>query len=451
MTRQAALLLLTFVAVGGLVVLVARCKVHSFIALILASLFVGVTSGMSLPAVVDSFQEGVGGVLKSIAVVIGLGTVLGKLLAESGGAERIAQALIDALGEKRLHWTMMLAGFIVGIPVFFSVGLVLLIPVVFTLARRTNASLLQLGLPLVAGLSTVHGLVPPHPGPMVAIEVLHANVGKTILYSLLIGFPTAVVVGPWLGRWLAGRETVVATGGIGAQLAQAPKHQNPPGVALAIFTILLPVMLMVLSSAADITLPKTNALRQVADFAGSPVVALLTATLFAMWSFGFARGFDRSQLLKFSEDCLAPVATMLLVIGAGGGFNRVLVNSGVGDAIATVGKSLPVSPILLGWLIASLIRVAVGSATVAITTAAGIMAPIVAATPGVNVELLVIALGAGSLILSHVNDGGFWFVKEYLNLSVPQTLRTWTVIETGIAVVALVLVLVLDMVLKLAR
>ncbi|HVY68318.1 MAG TPA: SLC13 family permease, partial [Verrucomicrobiae bacterium] len=243
MTHDANLLLLTLLAVAGLVALVAWGKLHSFLALTLASLFMGAASGMKLPAVVDAFQEGVGGVLKSIAMVIGLGTVLGKLLAESGGAERVANVLIAALGQRRLPWAMMLVGFVVGIPVFFSVGLVLLIPILFTLTRQTGAPLLGFGIPLIAGLSVVHGLVPPHPGPMVAIGVLHADTGRTILYSLLIGFPTAVIAGPLLAGWAGTREQV-EPGGIGAQLALAPKRANQPGFTLSLLTILLPVGLM---------------------------------------------------------------------------------------------------------------------------------------------------------------------------------------------------------------
>jgi len=261
------------------------------------------------------------------------------------------------------------------------------------------------------------------------------------LYALLVGLPTAVVAGPLFGKY-AGDRVPVGLGGPGEQMTAQTK--TPPSFAITLFTILLPVLLMLTATTADLALSKENLLRQCADLVGHPSVAMLLALLFSFYSFGFARGFDREQVLKFSNDCLAPVASMLLVVGAGGGFSKVLEHSGVGRAIAGLTEGRQLSPLLLGWLVAALIRVATGSATVAITMAAGIVAPIVASAPGVNLELLVILMGAGSLILSHVNDGGFWFVKEYFNMTVPQTLKTWTVMETIISVVALVLTLVLN-------
>jgi len=417
--------------------------------LMLASLFVGVCSGMPLADVPKRFLEGMGKVLGDIAMVIGLGAILGKMLEESGGAEVIANRLVRALGERRLPWAMMLIGFIVGIPVFFAVGLVLLVPIVFTIARETKTPLLRLGIPLVAGLSVVHGLVPPHPGPVAAMGIFNelagkADMGKTILYSLLIGLPTAIIAGPLFGKLIGDRVHVELGSAADPVTARRRTGASPP-FALTVFTILLPVLLMLTATVADLSLPKDNVLRDCGDFIGHPAVAMLLAVLFSFYSFGFARGFNREQMLKFSNDCLAPVASMLLVVGAGGGFSKVLDQSGVGSAIAEVAKGANLSPLLFGWLVAALIRVATGSATVAITMAAGIVAPIAATTPGVNLELLIIAMGAGSLILSHVNDGGFWFVKEYFNLTVPQTLKTWTVMETIISLVALILVLLLNL------
>jgi GntP family gluconate:H+ symporter len=236
----------------------------------------------------------------------------------------------------------------------------------------------------------------------------------------------------------------VQPGAIAELLTRKATHSNPPGFGLTVFTIVLPVLLMLAATIADVSLARENATRQFLDLIGSPLVAMLAAVLFALYSFGFARGFDKHQLLKFSEECLGPVAPVLLVVGAGGGFNKILIASGVGEAIKHLAAGSHVSPFLLGWLVAALIRVATGSATVAITAAAGIMAPIVFGTPGINVELLVVAMGAGSLTLSHVNDGGFWFVKEYLNLSVPQALKSWTVMETIISVIGLLLAMALN-------
>ena len=443
LSHNASLLLYTLAAVLGLIVLIARFKLNAFLALILASLFVGLCAGMKLPEIARGFQAGVGATLGSIAVVVGLGTMLGKMLAESGGAEVVAHTLTSALGQKRLHWTMLIVALVVGLPVFFGVGVVLLIPVVFAIARTTRTPLLSLGIPLLAGLSVSHGLVPPHPGPMVAIEKLNADIGKTIFYAMLIGLPTAVVAGPLFGR-LISRHVRVEIGGIGAELAPRSERKSPPGFGMTLLTILLPVLLMLMATLADVTLPPRDPWRAWADLIGSPLVAMLAATLFSFWSFGAACGFDRKQILKFTEDCVGPAAGILLVVGAGGGFSKVLDNSGVADAIAGLVSGSRLSPLLLGWLVAVLIRVAVGSATVTITMSAAIMLPVLTALPGTNRELLVIAMGAGSLCLSHLNDGGFWFVKEYFNMTVPQTLKTWTVMETLISVVALLFTLALN-------
>ncbi len=438
------LLLCVLVSVVGLILLISRARVNAFIALILASVFMGLCSGMALPAIARSFQDGVGGILGSVAIVIGLGTVLGKMLAESGGARVVAAALVRVMGAGRLPWAMLFIGFIVGVSVFFSVGLVLLVPILFTVARQAGAPLLSLAIPLLAGLSVAHGLVPPHPGPLVAIGMLHADVGLTVAYSIVVGVPTAVVAGPWLGAWLAARVPVTTSGGLADQFAAPGEYVTAPGFWTTVATILLPVGLMLLATVVDLTLPPDHAVRQSADFVGSPVVALLIAVVVSFYTFGRARGFGRERIAAFAHESLGPVASVLLVVGAGGGFNRVLVESGAGGVIAALAAASQVSVLVLGWLVAAALRVATGSATVAISTAAGIVAPIAAASPGVNLELLVLAMGAGSLILSHVNDGGFWLVKEYLNLSVPQTLATWTIMETVIAAVALGFILLLD-------
>lgn len=446
-TSSTALLLYALVGVVGLIVLIAKFRVNSFVALILASIFVGACAGMKPPEIVKVFQEGVGTVLGSIAVIVGLGTILGKLLAESGGAEVVAKTLVDVFGRKYLPWAVMLIAFIIGLPVFFGVGVVLLIPILFSLIQKHNLPLLSLGIPMVAGLSVAHGLVPPHPGPMVAVETLKADAGKTIFYSILIGLPVAALAGPIFAKWIAPR-VPVEIGSMAANLTKQKAVANPPGFLLTLVTILLPVVFMLLATVADVALAKGDRLRQSVDFLGSPMVALLVAVLFAFYSFGARRGYGKEQILKFTEECLGPIAAILLIVGAGGGFNKILVVSGVGDAIAKLATSANLQPLLLGWIVAALIRVATGSATVAITTASGIVAPVVAKLPGTNLELLVISMGAGSLILSHLNDGGFWFVKEYLGLSVAQTLKSWTIMETIISVAALALVLVLDAVLK---
>lgn len=436
--------------------MIAKLKINAFVALILASIFVGVCSGVNLPqteafrhfqGIGKAFAEGVGNVLGSIAMVVGLGTILGKLLAESGGAEVIARWLLRRLGSERINWTMLLIAFLVGIPVWFTVGLVLLAPILFTLVKESGKPLLHLGIPLLAGLCTAHALVPPHPGPLAAIGILHADAGRTILYSLLIGLPTAIMAGPVFGKLIT-RHVKVDPGAIAAQLSSKAEPKILPGFAITVFTILLPVMLMMGASIADLILVQQNPVRAWVDFMGHPTVAMLLAVLFSFYSFGFGIGLRKEAILKFSNDCLGPVAMVLLVVGAGGGFSKTLEYSGVGQAITETVVGAKFSPILLGWIIACLLRVAAGSATVAISTAAGIMAPVVAALPDTNLELLVIAMGAGSGIFSHLNDGGFWFVKEYFNMTVPQTLKTWSVLTTIKSVVALLLVFLLNALLK---
>jgi GntP family gluconate:H+ symporter len=438
-TPSARLLLYALGAVVALIVLIARFKWHPFVALIVVSLSMGVLAGMPPSAAVKSFQDGVGTTLGFIAVVVGLGTMLGKMMAESGAATRIASTLIDVFGVSRVHWAIMFVAFIVGIPVFFQVGFVLLIPLVFTIARRTGMSLIKIGIPLVAGLSVVHGMLPPHPAAMLAVTAYKADVGRTILYGLLVGLPTAALAGPVFATWISPRITLPAHNPMAAQLegGSGDSEREMPGFGISLFTVLIPVILMLLASAGEAILEATSPIGLGVHFIGNPIVALLVALLFSFWSLSRARHFTRAEVMKFCNDCLAPTATILLVIGAGGGFNQVLVQSGVGRAIADLAIGSHASPIILAWIVAGLIRVATGSATVAMTTAAGIVAPIAAATPGTSAELLVLATGAGSLMLSHVNDSGFWLIKEFFNMTVPQTLKTWTVAETIIGVAGL--------------
>jgi GntP family gluconate:H+ symporter len=446
MSPETRLVALALAAVVALILLIAQLKLHPFIALITVSLALGASAGMPLPAAVKAFQDGVGNVLGFIAIVVALGTMLGKMMAESGAASRIATTLIGLFGERRVHWAIMFVAFIVGIPVFFQVGFVLLVPLVFTIARRTGMSLIKIGIPLVAGLSVVHGMLPPHPAATLAVAAYHADVGRTILYGLIVGLPTAALAGPIFASWVAPRIALPADNPMARQLEGSADVETAPGFGISMFTVLVPVLLMLLASAGDAFLAADSKTRAVLHFVGNPIVALFLALLFSFWSLGRSRHFTRDQLLRYCNDCLAPTATILLVIGAGGGFNAVLVQSGVGGAIAGMARAAHTSPLLLAWLVAGLIRVATGSATVAMTTAAGIVAPIAAAIPGTSAELLVVATGAGSLLLSHVNDAGFWLIKEFFNMTVPQTLKTWTVSETIIGVAGLGFTLLLSLV-----
>ena len=443
-TEPAFLLSVAFCGVALVVLLITWARMPAFLALATGSLAVGLASRMPLADIPRAFQSGVGDTLGFVAMVIGLGTVIGKLLAESGGAAVVSGALVRAMGERRLDWAMMLSGFIIGLPVFFQVGLVLLAPVMYTLNRQTGTPLLRLGLPLVAGLSVAHGLVPPHPGPLAAMERLGADAGRTLLYSLIVGLPVAILAGPIFGRFVT-RRVSAEPGAMAQQFAASSTATRPPSLPVTLLTILMPVLLMLGAALAQATLPAGRT-RGLIELAGTPLMAMLLSTLLALVSFGRACGFDRTRLLRFAEESLPPIASVLLVVGAGGGFGRVLDVAGVDTAIARAMGGLQLSPLVLGWVIASLLRLSVGSATVSVVTAASIIAPIVAGMPLVNRELLVVAIGAGSLIAGHVNDGGFWLVKEYLNMSVQQTLVTWTVLETIVAVAALAGVLALAVV-----
>jgi GntP family gluconate:H+ symporter len=439
MVQGPQLLVHAAVAIVALVVLIARYKLNPFVTLVLVSLALGVSVGMPMGGIVKAFEAGVGNTLGHIALVVALGTMLGKMMAESGGAERIAHTVIAAFGERRVHWAMAVIAFIVGIPVFFEVGFVLLVPIAFTVAKRTGTNMVFVGIPMVAGLSVVHGLVPPHPAALIAVTAYNADIGRTIAYALLVGLPTAAVAGPLFGKLVSRYVVPDPNNPLTDEMAEQGTPRDLPSFGVTLFTILLPVALMLLGSWADLFARPKSLANDLLRLAGNSVVALLIALLVSFWTLGRARGFDRNTILKFTNDCLGPIAAVTLVVGAGGGFGRILMDSGISNAVVGLAMGAHLSPLLLGWLVAALIRVATGSATVAMTTACGIVAPIVARAGGVSPELMVLATGAGSLILSHVNDGGFWLVQEYFGLTVPQTFRTWTVCETIISVMALVL------------
>ncbi len=441
-----ALLFDALLAIVALVVLIARFKIHPFLVLILVSLGLGLAAGMPMDKIVKAFETGNGNTLGHIAIVVGLGTMLGKMMAESGGAERIAITLIDWFGERRVPWAMLCVAMLVGLPVFFEVGLVLLIPIAFNVARRSNKSLILIGLPMVAGLSVVHGLIPPHPAALLAVQQYGADIGKTIVYGLIVGIPTAIVAGPLYAMWIQRHVKLPENNPLAAQFVEAGEGKRElPGFGITVTTILLPVVLMLVGSWADKLFAPHTAANDWLHFVGTSDVALLIAVLFSLWSFGWARGFTSAQMQKFCGECLAPLAGIVLIVGAGGGFGGILRESGISHQIVASATHLNLSPLLLGWFVAALIRLATGSATVAMTTACGIVAPIAAmAGAGVRPELLVLATGSGSLIFSHVNDAGFWLVKEYFGMTVGQTFKTWSVLETIISVLGLAFTLLLS-------
>jgi len=434
----AFLLLLALGAITVLILLIARFKLNPFIALMTISLVLAAASGMPLATIVKSFEAGVGGTLGHIAIVVALGTMLGKMMAESGGAERIALTLINIAGERHIALAMMVVGLLVGLPVFFEVGFVLLIPIAFNVAKRTGTSMVLVGLPMVAGLSVVHGLVPPHPATLLAVAAYNADIGRTVFFALIVGIPTAIVAGPLYAKFVAPRIVIEGDNPIAAQFIDDTPKQNLPSFTLTLFTILLPILLMLTGSWADrLSTPHTS-LNDALRLLGSADIALLIAAMVSFVTLGKMRGFTREAILKFTDECLAPTATITLLVGAGGGLGRILQDSGTSQAIVDLALRAHISILFSAWLVAALVRLATGSATVAMAMASAIIAP-VALHSGVRPELLTIATGAGSLVFSHVNDGGFWLVKEYFNMSVADTMKSWSVCETIISLVALLL------------
>lgn len=440
---DAYLLIITLLSIILVILGVSLFKWHAFISLTVASLFLAIFSGLSWDKIVSAYETGVGGVLGHLVGILALGTILGKMLSESGAGLQIANFFVKAFGEKKLPWAMFFSGFIIGIPVFFEVGILILLPLVISIQKATKKNILLIALPGIAGLSIVHGLVPPHPGAIAAIGIYGANLGKVLLYSLIIALPAGIIGGPLFAKWVNKR--VMPKGEPDLIRVEQKKESELPNTGLSFFAILLPVILMIIGTAAPYMTIFSGEVRSALAFMGSPLVSLLLAVFFAFYFLGFRQGMDKDKIKKFTEDCILPVGSIVLIIGAGGAFKQVLIDSGVGTTIGNMSESLSLSPIVLAFFIAGLIRIATGSATVALTTAAGIVSPIIANMSGVNLELLVLATGAGSLMFSHVNDAGFWMVKEYLGLTVEETFKTWTVLETVLSFVAFGGVLLLDL------
>ncbi len=434
------------VGIAVIVLLIMRFKVHAFLALTIGSLLLGAVAGAPLAKVITSYSTGLGNTVNYVGVLIALGSMFGKLLADSGGADQIVDTVLAKSSARRLPWAMALIAVLIGLPLFFEVGVVLLIPVILLVARRGNYSLMRIGLPALAGLSAIHGLVPPHPGPLAAIDALHANLGITMALGVLVAIPSVAIAGPLFGR-LADRWVQVTP----------PEHLTPkrasddlerrPGFAATLCTVLLPVVMMLANALVQITVHDQHALvYRIFNVVGNPVFAMLVAVVVAMFTFGGAAGFTKEQISSTVGKSLGPIAGIVFIVGAGGGFKQVLVDSGIGNVIVHLTHGWNVSPLLLAWLIAVLLRVATGSATVATITTAGLVAPLASGLSTSHIALMVLAVGAGSVFLSHVNDAGFWLVKEYFGMDVPQTFKTWSLMETVLSVSALVFILLVSLV-----
>ncbi|CAM5584285.1 GntP family permease [Streptomyces tanashiensis] len=433
--------------IAVIVLLITKFKLHAFLALTIGSLALGAFAGAPLADTIKSFSTGLGNTVAGVGVLIALGAILGKLLADSGGADQIVDTILAKTGKRAMPWAMVLIASVIGLPLFFEVGIVLLIPVVLMVAKRGNYSLMRIGIPALAGLSVMHGLIPPHPGPLVAIDAVGANLGVTLALGLVVAVPTVIIAGPVFSRYAARWVDIQAPE---SMIPARPSEdlEKRPGFGATVATILLPVVLMLVKALVDIVVDDPeNGVQKVTDVIGSPLIALLAAVIVGMFTLGRAAGFTKERLNSTVEKSLAPIAGILLIVGAGGGFKQTLIDIGVGQMILDFSKNWSIPALLLAWLIAVAIRLATGSATVATISAAGLVAPLAEGMSTGEVSLLVLAIGAGSLFFSHVNDAGFWLVKEYFGMNVGQTIKTWSVMETIISVVGIVFVLLLSLVL----
>jgi GntP family gluconate:H+ symporter len=432
-------------AIALIVVLITVGKMHPFLALIFGGLTVGIVAGENINDVLTSFTTGFGTTAAGVGALIALGAMFAKLLADSGGADQIVDTIVGKSSRAGLPWAMAGVGALIGLPMFFEIGLVLLMPVIYLVARRAQLSVITIGIPTLAGLSAMHGLVPPHPGPLLAIQTLNADLGLTLMFGVIVAIPTVVIGGPLFGR-LAGRWVDVPAPDLFGEMEETEKR-NRPSFGITLATVLLPVVLMMAKAIVDIVVDNPDDLvQQVFDVIGNPFVALLTAVVVAMFTFGKGSGMDREGISASISESLPPIAGILLIVSAGGGFKQVLVDTGIGTLLADWAKGANVSVILLAWVIAVLIRLATGSATVATITASALMVGLVQGIGQADTSLVVLAIGSGSLFFSHVNDAGFWLVKGYFGLSMGQTIKSWSLMETVLSVSGLAFVLVLGIV-----
>jgi gluconate transporter len=431
------LILLTAASIVFLLFLILVLKLHAFVGLMITAMALGLSAGMPPEKVLKSIQSGFGEALGFVAVVIGLGAMIGRYLEYSGGGRALADWLLARFGPDRAAWAMLVAAFLVGIPIFFEVGVAILAPLVWNLTRETKRSLLFYGLPTAAALTVVHAMVPPHPAPAAAAQLLGSNLGKTILYGIALSLPMSIAAGIFYGGWIAKREYIGVP-----KMAEGPAAQTdglkPPPIPMIILLLILPVLLIFGATIANLwNVP----FRPAAVFLGHPFTALVITTLIALYFFGIRRGLSWDRAGKMAGESLAPMGALLCIIGGGGAFKQVIVDSGAGPYLGKLLITSSISPLIVVYLVALAMRVAQGSATVAIITAAGIVAPIVKGIPGYSPEILVLALACGGTAFSHVNDSGFWMVNQYFGMTVPQTLRSWTAMKVVSSLVGIAIVM----------
>lgn len=445
MTTQ--LIVAAVAGIATIVLLIVWLKVHPFLSLMAGAAVMALAAGMPYQDMFSSFTAGLGSTVAGVGLLITLGAIIGTLLVSSGGADVIVDTIMAKTPLQRLPWAIALIAFVVGIPLFFEVGVVILIPVVMFAAKKANVPIVLLGIPALAGLSALHGLVPPHPGPLIAIDSLGANLGLTLGFGLLVAIPTVIISGPLLGsvmaKWVPNK---VDSALLATASAEKELDRKRPSFAAALTVVLLPVFLMLARTVVEMAGAEGSGFGAFIVFVGEPLIALTITTVVAMFLMGFLLSRTRSEVSAIVGSSFGPIAGILLIVGAGGGFKQTLVDSGIGDMIASGLAQAALPPLLAGWIVAAVIRVATGSATVATITAAGIMAPLAGGLTDTHTALLVLAIGAGSVFLSHVNDAGFWLVKEYFGMTVVETFKTWSLMETVLSLVALVAVLGLSVV-----
>jgi Gnt-I system high-affinity gluconate transporter len=434
-------ILIVILGICLLLFLIMVVKFNSFVAFIIVSLAVALSEGMALDKAVISIENGIGSTMGSILLILGLGAMLGKLVSESGAAQRITSKLVSVFGIKHIQMALMLTGFIVGVSLFYDVAFFVMIPLIFTVAEATGLPLLYVGLPMLAALSVTHGYLPPHPAPTAITAMFHADLGKTLVYGIIVAIPAIIVSGPILSRTLSR----VKAKPLKEFISQKPLTEaEMPGFSVSFFSALLPVIIITVSTLAGFILSDDNEIRKVLGYIGNPVIAMLISVLFAVCTLGLARGRKIAEVMNSLTHSVTSITVIMLLIAGAGAFKQVLIDGGVSKYIGGLLSQSSLSPLLLGWLIATVLRFCVGSATVAGITAAGIVLPLVTGT-NVKPELMVLAIGSGSLMLGHVNDGGFWLFKEYFNLSIKDTLRSWTIMETSIGISGLIGVMVLSL------
>jgi len=431
-------ILIILLAIAIQIFLTAK-KVSPFLSLLIVSITAGFLLGMQPVVLLASIEKGVGSTLGGLALIICLGASLGKILEISGAAEQISVTLINHFGQKKIQWAVLLTGFLVGLPLYYNAGFIILVPLIFTLARKSKLPLLYIAIPMAAALSTTHCFLPPHPGPVVLVNAFKANMGKTLMYGLIITLPTVIIAGPLLGGVL--QKIKIAIPHLFSVNESGEKKL--PAVFLSFFIALLPVLLITTGVIADHFLPNDSIFKKIILFIGDSTIALLIDVLLAIWFFGIREGNSMTTVMKWINDAISGIAVILLIITAGGVLKQVLIDSGAGMYIASYSSKWQMPPLVFGWVITALIRVTVGSATVAGITAAGVVSPLVA-TGVVSPELMVLAVGAGSVFGSHINDSGFWMFKEFFKLSLKQTFLSWTVMETTISILGLIGVLLLQ-------